>query len=42
MSRVTDAEALKQIGRVLDMWFKGDIKEFEALARIARITGANK
>lgn len=42
MTKMTDTEALARINKVLDMWFKGDIKEFEALARIARITGAAK
>lgn len=36
---MTNDEAFTKIQKVLDMWFKGDIKEFEALARIARITG---
>jgi hypothetical protein len=39
---LTDAEALTRIRYVLDIWFKGDLTEFEALARISRITGQAK
>lgn len=38
---MNDAEALAEIRAALDLYFRGQTSPYEALNRIAQITGAN-
>ena len=39
---MNDYEAIDAINAVLDLWFKSEVSEHDALTRIAYISGMNK
>lgn len=39
---MNDAEALAEINRALDQWFKGEITQIQALSKISHTAGLNR